>query len=273
MSALAPTLQSFFTSYLVSQRAASDHTITSYRDSLRPLLTYVHERTGIQPSDLDISVLDAELIAAFLTMLEKQRGNSTRTRNTRLAAIHSLYRHAALRHPEHAELIARVLAIPTKNHTQTTLTYLTTTEIDALLASPPRTTWTGRRDHLLILLMITTGVRVSELTALARSERPHRQARRPHRQPRQGPKDQDHAARHHHDHRDPRMAYREPRTSSHARVHRTRDQQKDDNRRRRATTHPPRRYRSQHLPNAHLQEPDPAHPAPHLRDAHARLRD
>ncbi len=169
MSALAPTLQSFFTSYLVSQRAASDHTITSYRDSLRPLLTYVHERTGIQPSDLDISVLDAELIAAFLTMLEKQRGNSTRTRNTRLAAIHSLYRHAALRHPEHAELIARVLAIPTKNHTQTTLTYLTTTEIDALLASPPRTTWTGRRDHLLILLMITTGVRVSELTALARS--------------------------------------------------------------------------------------------------------
>jgi integrase/recombinase XerD len=170
MSALAPTLQSFFTSYLVGQRAASDHSITAYRDTLRLLLAYVHERTGIQPSDLDISVLDAELIAGFLTMLEERRGNSVRTRNARLAAIHSLYRHAALRHPEHAELIARVLAIPTKNHAQTILTYLTTPEIDALLASPPRTTWTGRRDHLLILLMITTGIRVSELTALTRSD-------------------------------------------------------------------------------------------------------
>jgi site-specific recombinase XerD len=170
MTALAPTLQSFFTSYLVGQRGASDHTITAYRDTLRLLLGYVHERTGIQPSDLDINVLDAELIAAFLTMLEQQRGNSTRTRNTRLAAIHSLFRHAALRHPEHADLIARVLAIPTKNHDQTILTYLTTPEIDALLASPPRTTPTGRRDHLLILLMITTGVRVSELTALTRAD-------------------------------------------------------------------------------------------------------
>ncbi len=170
MSALAPTLESFFTAYLVGQRDASEHTINAYRDTLRLLLTYVHERTGIQPSDLDISVLDAELITAFLAMLEQQRGNSVRTRNARLAAIHSLYRHAALRHPEHAELIARVLAIPPKNHDQTILTYLTTTEIDALLAAPDRGTPTGRRDHLIILLMITTGVRVSELTALTRSD-------------------------------------------------------------------------------------------------------
>jgi len=96
MTALAPTLQSFFTSYLVGQRGASHHTITAYRDTLRLLLGYVRERTGIQPSDLDIAVLDAEMIAAFLTMLEQRRGNSTRTRNARLAAIHSLYRHAAL---------------------------------------------------------------------------------------------------------------------------------------------------------------------------------
>ena len=170
MTALAPTLQSFFTSYLVGQRGASDHTITAYRDTLRLLLGYVHERTGIQPSDLDISVLDAELIAAFLAMLEQQRGNSTRTRNARLAAIHSLYRHAALRHPEHADLIARVLAIPPKHHDQTILTYLTTPETDALLARPDRSTATGRRDHLLMLLMITTGVRVSELTALTRAD-------------------------------------------------------------------------------------------------------
>lgn len=170
MSALAPTLESFFTSYLVGQRGASEHTITAYRDTLRLLLKYAHEQTSIQPSDLDISVLDAELIAAFLTMLEQQRGNSTRTRNARLAAIHSLYRHAAWRHPEHADLIAKVLAIPPKNHDQTILTYLTATEIDALLAAPDLRTPTGRRDHLIILLMITTGVRVSELTALTRAD-------------------------------------------------------------------------------------------------------
>lgn len=170
MTALAPTLQSFFTSFLVGQRGASSHTITAYRDTLRLLLGYVHERTGVQPSDLDISDLDAEMITAFLTMLEQRRGNSTRTRNARLAAIHSLYRHAALRHPEHADLIARVLAIPTKNHDQTILTYLATPEIDALLASPDRTTLTGRRDHLLMLLMIATGVRVSELTGLTRAD-------------------------------------------------------------------------------------------------------
>ena len=90
MSALAPTLQSFFTSYLVGQRGASKHTITAYRDTMRLLLAYTHERTQIQPSDLDISVLDTELITAFLTMLEQRRGNSIRTRNARLAAIHSL---------------------------------------------------------------------------------------------------------------------------------------------------------------------------------------
>lgn len=170
MSALAPTLQSFFTSYLIGQRGASEHTITAYRNTMRLLLTYAHDRTGIQPSDLDISDLDAELISGFLTMLEHERANSTRTRNARLAAIHSLYRHAALRHPEHADLIARVLAIPPKNHDQTILTYLTTPEVDALLAAPDRHTPTGRRDHLIILLMITTGVRVSELTALTRTD-------------------------------------------------------------------------------------------------------
>ena len=170
MSALAPTLQSFFTSYLVGQRGASKHTITAYRDTMRLLLAYTHERTQIQPSDLDIGVLDAELITAFLAMLEQRRANSIRTRNARLAAIHSLYRHTALRHPEHADLIARVLAIPPKNHDQTILTYLDAAEIDALLQSPDRSTWTGRRDHLIILLMITTGVRVSELTALRRAD-------------------------------------------------------------------------------------------------------
>lgn len=170
MTALAPTLQSFFTDYLIGQREASGHTVTAYRDSFRLLLCYVRERTGIRPSDLDITVLDAELVADFLTMLEKRRGNSTRTRNARLAAIHSLFNHAALRHPEHADLIARVLAIPPKNTHHSVVSYLNNPEVDALLASPDRLTWTGRRDHAFLLLMITTGVRVSELTSLTRTD-------------------------------------------------------------------------------------------------------
>lgn len=170
MTALAPTMQSFFTDYLIGQRGASGHTVTAYRDALRLLLGYVHERTGIRPSELDLAVLDAELIGDFLTMLEGRRGNSTRTRNARLAVIHSLFQHAALRHPEHADLIARVLAIPSKNTDQAVITYLTDIEVDALVASPDRATWTGRRDHVLLLAMVTTGVRVAELTSLTRAD-------------------------------------------------------------------------------------------------------
>ena len=170
MTALAPTLQSFFTSYLIGQRAASAHTISAYRDTFRMLLEYTRARTGIAPNRLDIADLNAEVVAGFLTMLETDRANSTRTRNARLAAIHSMFHHAALRHPEHTESIARVLAIPAKNTHRTGITYLCDIEVDALLAAPDRTTWTGRRDHLLILTMITTGLRVSEITAVTRAD-------------------------------------------------------------------------------------------------------
>jgi len=170
MTALAPTLQSFFTHYLIGQRAASQHTITAYRDTWRLLLDYTQRRTGIAPSDLDISHLNPDLVAGFLTHLEQVRGNSARTRNARLAAIHSLFTHAALRHPEHAGLITQVLAIPAKNTHRTVITYLTDAEVTALLAAPDHTTWTGRRDHLILLVMITTGLRVSELTGLRRCD-------------------------------------------------------------------------------------------------------
>jgi integrase/recombinase XerD len=170
VSALAPTLQSFFASYLCGQRAASRHTIAAYRDTFRLLLGYVQEQTGVRPSDVDIAMLDAEFVGEFLTVLEQRRGNTTRTRNARLAAIHSLFSHAALRHPEHAELIARVLAIPFKHGKQTTVSYLDEAEVEALLAAPDRATRSGRRDHLLLLLMISTGLRVSEVTRLVRAD-------------------------------------------------------------------------------------------------------
>ncbi len=166
MTALAPAVESFFTGYLIAPRGASPHTIASYRDTFRLLFTWIREQSGTRPSDLDFTDLDAAAVSRFLAMLEDERHNTGRTRSQRLAAIHSLYRHAALGHPEHAALIARVLAIQPRKTSQKTVAWLNGDEADALLASPDRATWTGRRDHLLMLLMLTSGPRVSEITAL-----------------------------------------------------------------------------------------------------------
>jgi site-specific recombinase XerD len=166
VSALAPTLQAFFTERLITQRRASDHTIAAYRDTFRLLLTFTTQRTGIPPHRLDIADLNAPVIAAFLDHLEHLRDNTVRTRNARLAAVHSLFGFAALRHPEHAADIARVLAIPTKRADHAIVTFLTDTEADVLIATPDRATRTGRRDHALIVLAIQTGLRATELITL-----------------------------------------------------------------------------------------------------------
>ena len=166
MSALAPTLEAFFTERLARQRQASPNTIAAYRDTFRLLLTFASGRVGRQPSRLDLADLDSALIDAFLEHLQSGRGNGARTRNARLAAIRSLFRFAALRHPEHAALIARVLAIPPKRTDRALVTFLTRPEIEALLACPDRSTWTGRRDHALLLVAIQTGLRASELLGL-----------------------------------------------------------------------------------------------------------
>jgi len=170
MSTLAATLQGFFTDRLIRQRQASGHTITAYRDAIKLLLTFAAQRTGKPPYALDIADLDAPLVGAFLRHLELERGNSVRTRNARLAAIHALFRYSALQHPEHAAIIQRVLAIPPKRFTRTLITYLTEAEIEALLAAPDHTTWTGRRDHALLMLACQTGLRATEITQLRISD-------------------------------------------------------------------------------------------------------
>jgi site-specific recombinase XerD len=170
MTALAPTLEAFFTERLIHQRQASPKTVTAYRDTLRLLLRFAQTHAGKPPSQLDLADLDAPLVGAFLTHLEDERGNSVRTRNARLATIHSLFRFAELRHPEHAALIARVLSIPPKRFERALVSFLTPPEIDALLTSPDRGTWIGRRDHALLVLGIQTGLRVSELTRLRCSD-------------------------------------------------------------------------------------------------------
>jgi integrase/recombinase XerD len=166
MTALAPTLQAWFTDRLITQRNASPRTVAAYRDTLKLLLRFASEQTGKQPCQLDFADLDASLIGAFLNHLEHERGNSPRTRNARLAAIHSFYRYSGLRHPEHAETIGRVIEIPAKRHERALISYLDQPEIKALLTAPDRETWLGRRDHALLLLMIQTGLRVSELCSL-----------------------------------------------------------------------------------------------------------
>ena len=166
MTALASTLQAFFTDRLTRQKNASPHTVAAYRDTLRLLLMFASRQTGRTPTLLHLEDLDAPLVGAFLDHLEHERGNSVRSRNTRLAAIHSLFRFAALRHPDHAALIARVLAIPPKRCDRRVISYLTDEETNALLAAPDTNRWIGRRDHALLLVATQTGLRVSELTGL-----------------------------------------------------------------------------------------------------------
>jgi site-specific recombinase XerD len=166
MTPIAPTLQAFFTNRLTKQLQASPRTIASYRDSLRLLLCFAHDRTGTPPSALNWDDLDEPLIAAFLEHLETERHNSARTRNLRLTAIRSLFSYAALRHPEHAAVIARVLSIPAKRFDRRTVTFLTADESRALIDAAPLDRWEGRRDRAMLTLAIHAGLRVSELTAL-----------------------------------------------------------------------------------------------------------
>jgi site-specific recombinase XerD len=165
MTSLAPILQGFFTEDL-AQRRASTHTVAAYRNTFRLLLHHAQHELGKAPSALAVTDIDAAFVGGFLNHLEAERGNSVTTRNARLAAIHSLFRYAALRCPEHTLLIQRVLAIPTARHITTDVCYLTHAETDALLAAPDRTSLLGRRDHLILLVAAQTGLRVSELTAL-----------------------------------------------------------------------------------------------------------
>ena len=165
-SPLAPILEAFFTDKLMTQRQASPHTVAAYRDTFKLLLRYACQRTGVHPARLGLADLDAPLISAFLQHLETSRGNSVTTRNARLAAVHSLFRYAALRAPEHAALIGRVLAIPAKRSDRAIISFLTQPETSALLAAPDQATWAGRRDHALLQTAVQTGLRVSELTSL-----------------------------------------------------------------------------------------------------------
>jgi site-specific recombinase XerD len=166
----AGLVQAFFTNRLLRQRKASPHTVAGYRDTFRLLLRFAAQQRGKAPSKLSLEDLDAPFVGDFLDHLEKQRGNGARSRNTRLAAIHSFFDYVSFQEPAHADQCRRVLAIPSKRYERSQIEFLTAEEIDALLAAPDRATWMGRRDRALLLIGIQTGLRVSELIGLRRSD-------------------------------------------------------------------------------------------------------
>lgn len=166
MTLLATLLEAFFTERLQHQRNASPNTVAAYRDTFRLLLAFSQQRLRTPPSSLPLADLDAKLISAFLEYLEKQRGNCVRTRNARLAAIHSFFSYVALHEPALSATCQRVLAIPTKKAERKLITALNRAEQEALLNAPNRATWLGRRDHAIMLVLLQTGLRLSELRDL-----------------------------------------------------------------------------------------------------------
>jgi len=156
-------LQAFFTGRLMEQRNASPHTLASYRDTFRLLLEFAQKQLHKSPSMLTIENLDAPFIGHFLNHLENDRGNTPRSRNIRLAAIHSFFKYVASQEPSLSSVAQQVLAIPSKRHKVRPIDFLTGPEIDALLAAPDQGTYLGRRDRALLLVAAQTGLRASEL--------------------------------------------------------------------------------------------------------------
>jgi site-specific recombinase XerD len=163
-------LEKFFIQRLMHQRQASVHTIASYRDTFRLLLEFVQRRRHKAPSTLAREDIDVPLVLDFLDEQEQVRGVTARTRNLRLTAVHSFFRYAAFEMPSHAAHIQRVLAIPAKRFSRALVPFLSRQEVDALLATPDQHTWSGRRDHAMLLLAVQTGLRLSELTGLQRED-------------------------------------------------------------------------------------------------------
>lgn len=169
-SNFSPLCQSFFAKRLIAQRRASPHTVAAYAQTFRLLVRYAQQRLGTPPSKLSLAQLDAPFLTGFLDQLEGQRTNTARSRNARLAAMRSFYHYASLEAPEHSALIQRVLAIPYKRVSRPLVGYLTREEINAILAGVDKSTRLGRRNHMILLLAVQTGLRLSEITTLRRRD-------------------------------------------------------------------------------------------------------
>lgn len=167
---IAPLIQSFFAQHLLVNKRVTPQTVTSYRDALKIFLQYIKEHTGKEPSDLQISDLDATVVLSFLDYLEQERRNSARSRNTRLAAIRTFFRWLALRDPESVAIAARILSIPLKRTDKKLVRALSREEVEAIISAPDISLWRGRRDHTMLLTLYNTGARISEIINLKRNQ-------------------------------------------------------------------------------------------------------
>ena len=162
-TSFAALLQEYFCKRLIAQRRSSPETVAAYRDAFRIFLKYVHETLRKEPTKITLADLDAPLVLGFLDHLENDRGNCARTRNIRFAAIRSFLRFASVRSPVTLPSIQRVLAIPMKRFDRPALGHLSREEVNAILEAPDRSTWSGRRDHVMLTTLYNTGARVSEI--------------------------------------------------------------------------------------------------------------
>lgn len=167
---LAVYVQRFFTERLATQLRASPNTIASYRDTFRLLLNFASREQGRPPTGLKVDHIDAEFVGRFLSFVEEERGNSARSRNTRLSAIRSFFKYVAFNEPQLLHHCQRVLAMPSKRHERRTIDFLDPVEAEAVVAAPDPSSWSGRRDRTLMVLALQTGLRVSELIRLNRGD-------------------------------------------------------------------------------------------------------
>jgi site-specific recombinase XerD len=155
-------VQAYFGEYLTQQRALSPQTIAAYRDGFVLFLKFAEERLGKAPAAMALADVTPELIMAFLDHLERQRHNSVRSRNARLAALRSFLKFAGHRDVASLQVIERALGVPVKRFERPIFGYLTRDEMLAVIGEPGDK-WLSQRDHALFLLMYNTGARVSEI--------------------------------------------------------------------------------------------------------------
>ena len=163
---LSVHLTAFLTHYLGSQRNLSPNTIRSYRDAFAMLLRFCRDARGIAPERLCINDMDVPLVEAFLDHLEDERRVSVRTRNQRLAALHSFFRYVQSEAPDHLLRCQRILAMPMRRHPRRLVGYLTRELLAEILAQPDLGDPAGRRDAVLLSVLYDTGARVQELIDL-----------------------------------------------------------------------------------------------------------
>jgi site-specific recombinase XerD len=159
-------LQRFFTDRLMRECNASLLTIANYRDTFCLLIAHVQRCLKKPPTKIAIEDLNAPFITRFLDYLEQERGNSPRSRNVWLAAIHSFFNFVSLHEPAAGAVAQRVLAIPSKRCAKKPVDFLTRAESEAVIGVPDQNTGSGRRDRTLLSVALQTGLRVSELIGL-----------------------------------------------------------------------------------------------------------